>query len=144
MAEGFKRKIYLKIWKFLTWRVFPTWDYSYMFDMFHEYLQQMSKDTSKNKYSMNKKNTKHIAIAAELTDRIAKDRAFEEAYATQPVIEMWSTPYKEDDTFEELHTYCNEHPTKSKSRHRIEQELNIYYMEYFTRLIRQYSQEWWD
>jgi hypothetical protein len=144
MASGLKRKVYLKIWKFFTWRVFPTWDFSYMYEMLHEYLNQMSKDTYENGYHVSsKRNAKRIAVASELAKRIGDTTAFEEAHYGAPETKLWTTPC-DDGICEEIHTSCDEPLAKSKSRWRKEEELEKYYLGYFTKLLRQYSRGWWE
>lgn len=144
LASGLKRKMYMRIWKFLTWRLFPTWDYSYMYEVLHIYLDRMSKDTYKyGNHTKSERNAKRIAIASELADRIGNDRAFEEAYFDQPEIKVWTTPC-DNNMLLEVHTDCDESLAKSKSRWKKEAELNKYYMEYFTDLLKQYSRGWWE
>ena len=143
MACGLKRKIYLKIWKFFTWRTFPTWDFSYMYEMLHIYLKQMSDDTYKGHHVSSKKKAKRIAIASELAKRIGDTTAFEETHYGQPETKLWTTPC-DDGISEEIHTSCNEPEAKSKARWRKMEELEKYYLEYFTKLLNQYSRGWWE
>ncbi len=139
-----KHAIYVKIWSWVVYKAFPTFDSSFFFDMMHLYFKQMSYDYDHYGHTVNThKYAKKQLIVSEYAKYIAENKSFDNAFYGAPETKMWSEPI-EGKNESKLCFYNPEGDKKFRNRWKRENYLEQFYKEEFFRLLNKHIYHWWD
>lgn len=143
--DKIKHSFYIWLWKKIVFFAFPTWDYSYLFEMLHLYLKKMSSDYEQFGHTVNsEKYAKDQLIASEYARYINEGMAYENAFYNAPEIKMWSEPWEEDEDLLQLHFDNPESAKKTRKRWDTENYLSKFYKDEFFKILSKHVYSWWD
>lgn len=144
--QEIKYEIYKKLWSWVVFKAFPTFDFSFFFDMMHLYFKQMSYDYDHYGHTVNThRYAKKQLIVSEYAKYIAENKSFDNAFYGAPETKMWTEPIEIDGVeYGSLQFDNPESNTKFRKRWEKENYLEQFYKEEFFRLLNKHIYHWWD